>query len=130
MKELHHTAVYIQSDTDRNWLVAAISNGNLQGSDLLLNDLHAKFIPIYHCRDLSMRNSATIILKLKPIPATSSPIHHPANKEKRCYTTSSQANQGFIILDNVFESLDIKARETILSLLKKPFQRCANDTAA
>ena len=118
MKELHHTAVSIQSDTDRNWLVAAISNGNLQGSDLLLNGLHGEVysnISLQRFIDEELRHD-----HFEVETDTGNILAHSSSGEQRKallhhIITNKPA---FIILDNVFESLDIEARKKILSLLK------------
>jgi molybdate transport system ATP-binding protein len=114
MKKLTHVAVYVQRDADREWLINAICSGNLLGQDLSLAQLNGAVysnVTLKRFIDEELRHDHfEIDMGSGNILATSS----SGEQRRALLQYIINKDPGYIILDNVFESLDLNARGKIL----------------
>ncbi|MEO6718732.1 MAG: ATP-binding cassette domain-containing protein [Ferruginibacter sp.] len=118
MENLQHAAIYIQGDTDKSLLITHLIKGDLLRNELSLSGIEGEIfsnIALKHFIDEELRHDHfEINTGLNNSLANSS-----SGEQKRALLKYILAKDpGFIILDNVFESLDISTREAILTQLK------------
>ena len=118
MKDLHHAALYVQGDTNKELLIAAIISGDLLGHELALSGISGEIFSntaLKYFIDEELRHDHFEI----DTGLNNSLANSSSGEQKRALLKYILAKKpGFIILDNLFESLDITTRESILLQLQ------------
>ena len=119
MEKLTHVAVYIQRDADREWLINSIAEGKLFGDEINLTTLKGE---VYSSLTLQRFINEELRHDHFEIDMGSGNILSNScsgEQRKALLNYILKKKPGYIVLDNVFESLDIDARERILHRLEE-----------
>jgi molybdate transport system ATP-binding protein len=119
MKKIQHTAFYITHDGDKDWLITQIIEGSHFEFSLPLKNLKGEIFStntLLHFLDEEIRHDHFEISTGNNNSLTSS-----SSGEQRKALLSYIINKkpDYIVIDNVFESLDKGARQSILLTLKE-----------
>jgi len=119
MEKLPHTAFYITHDGDKAWLMEQVMTGNLFDFNLAFKDLRGEIFStetLQYFIDEELRHDHFEIVagKNNTLACSSS-----GEQRKALLSYIIGKKPGFIIIDNVFESLDKDTRQLILQTLKE-----------
>ena len=119
MIKKQHTAFYIAHDGDKDWLMKQIMEGSQLGFSLSLNDLKGEIFSnstLLHFIDEEIRHDHFEIST-----ANNNTLAWSSSGEQRKALLSHiiAKKPDYIIIDNVFESLDKDARQSILITLQE-----------
>ncbi|MEJ7588486.1 MAG: ATP-binding cassette domain-containing protein [Ferruginibacter sp.] len=113
MKEFQHTAFYITHEGEKDWLISQINAGKLF-SIPLLNELNGEIFSnstLQHFIDEEFRHDHFEIATINKNSLSSSSSGEQRNA---LLAYIIEKKPGYIIIDNVFESLDKETRQSIL----------------
>lgn len=119
MQNLQHAAIYVQRDTDKPWLIKQILQGDLFGDDLKLGSLKVEVfsgIALQYFIDEELKHDHFEI-ETGLNTALSNASSGEQRKALLAYIISKKP--AYIILDEVFESLDIQTRSSLLIMLQE-----------
>ncbi|MEP7107814.1 MAG: ATP-binding cassette domain-containing protein [Ferruginibacter sp.] len=119
MKKIRHTAFYIAHNGDKDWLINQIMAGSPDNFSLPVNGLKGEIFSnntLLHFIDEEIRHDHFEI-----VPGNNNTLTYSSSGEQRkallSYIVAKEP--GYIVIDNVFESLDKDSRLSILSILKE-----------
>src|SRR6187431_3335662 len=118
MEKLPHTAFYITHDGDKAWLMEQVWSGKLVNFTLPVKALKGEIFSndtLQYFIDEELRHDHFEIVagKNNTLACSSS-----GEQRKALLSHIIGKHPGFIIVDNVFESLDINTRESIMLTLQ------------
>ncbi len=118
MEKLLHTAFYIMHDGDKAWLMEQVLTGNLVNFTLPLRELKGEIFSnetLQYFIDEELRHDHFEIVagKNNTLACSSS-----GEQRKALLSYIIGKKPGFIIIDNVFESLDKDTRQSIMQALQ------------
>ena len=119
MKKKQHTAFYIAHNGDKEWLIRQIMEGSHFDFSLSLNDLRGEIfsnITLQHFIDEEIRHDHFEIATGNNNTLTASSSGEQ-RKALLSYIIAKKPN--YIVIDNIFESLDKNTRQSILFTLKE-----------
>src|SRR6187399_689612 len=114
MKKIQHTAFYISHNDDKDWLIKQITEGGDFDFFLSLSELKGEV-----CSNATLQHFITEEIRhdhFEIAAENKNPLSLSSSGEQRkaLLTYIISKNPGYIVVDNVFESLDKKTRESIL----------------
>ena len=118
MKKLPHTAIYIHNDVDKKWLINAVCHEGLLDELVDLSSLQGAVysnIALQYFIDEEVRHD-----HIEIATSNNTTLANSSSGEQRKALLSHIISKEplFIVLDNVYESLDVQAREAVLVTLK------------
>lgn len=119
MNKLQHSAIYIHSNTNKKWLINQILEKRIPGISDTLHNLEGEVyagITLQHFIDEELLHGR---LQIETGLNNTLSVASSGEQRKALLSYILTKQPGFIILDDVFESLDAKASELLLLQLQK-----------